>query len=77
MRRDSELKLFQARDKSWVTYGQLVQAMRDVKADDCEVLLVHTDLSFGLLNREIKRKELVEILFDSLCELEEIGRAHV
>ncbi len=70
MRRDSELKLFQARDKSWVTYGQLVQAMRDVKADDCEVLLVHTDLSFGLLNREIKRKELVEILFDSLCELE-------
>lgn len=65
MRRDSELKLFQARDKSWVTYGQLVQAMRDVKADDCDVLLVHTDLSFGLLNREIKRKELVEILFDS------------
>lgn len=70
MKRDSELKLFQSRDKSWVTYGQLVQAMRNVKADDCEVLLIHTDLSFGLPNRQLKRKELVEILYDALCELE-------
>lgn len=70
MRRDEQLELFQARDKSWLTYGQLVQAMRDVKADDCEVLLVHTDLSFGLPNRQLKRKELVEILYDAICELE-------
>lgn len=69
MKRDSSLKLFQARDKSWVTYGDLVQAMREVKADDCEVLLVHTDLSFGLPNRELKRKELVEILFDAIREM--------
>lgn len=69
MKRDSSLKLFQARDKSWVTYGDLVQAMREVKADDCEVLLVHTDLSFGLPNRELKRKELVEILFDAIKEM--------
>ncbi len=69
MRRDCNLKLFQSRDKSWITYGDLVQAMKDVKADDCDVLLVHTDLSFGLPNREYKRKELVEILYDSICEL--------
>lgn len=69
MKRESNLKLFQSRDKSWVTYGDLVCAMRDVKADDCEVLLVHTDLSFGLPNREFKRKELVEILFDAISEL--------
>lgn len=69
MRRECDLKLFQAKDKSWVTYGDLVQAMRAVKADDCEVLLIHTDLSFGLPNREIKRKELVEILYDAICEL--------
>ena len=55
MRRAADLKLFQDRDKNWVTYGELVQAMRDVKADDCDVLLVHTDLSFGLPTRELKR----------------------
>ncbi|MCH5265268.1 MAG: AAC(3) family N-acetyltransferase [Lachnospiraceae bacterium] len=70
MKRDSSLKVFQSRDKSWVTYGELVQAMRNVKADDCEVLLIHTDLSFGLPSRDLKRKELVEILFDAICELE-------
>ncbi|MCI8963357.1 MAG: AAC(3) family N-acetyltransferase [Eubacterium sp.] len=69
MKRELDLKLFQTRDKSWVTYGDLVHALRDVKADDCEVLLVHTDLSFGLPNREFKRKELVEILYDLICEL--------
>lgn len=70
MRRDSGLQLFQTRDKSWVTYGQLVDAMYSVKANDCEVLFVHTDLSFGLPNRQLKRKELVEILFDAICELD-------
>lgn len=69
MKRDRDLKLFQTRDKSWVTYGDLVHAMRKVKADDCDVLFVHTDLSFGLPNREFKRNELVEILFDAICEL--------
>ena len=70
MRRAADLKLFQDRDKNWVTYGELVQAMRDVKADDCDVLLVHTDLSFGLPTRELKRKELVAVLYDAICELE-------
>ena len=69
MRRAADLKLFQDRDKNWVTYGELVQAMRDVKADDCDVLLVHTDLSFGLPTRELKRKELVAVLYDAICEL--------
>ncbi len=69
MKRDANLRLFQSRDKSWVTYGGLVQAMRKVRADDCEVLLIHTDLSFGLPNRELKRKELMEILYDAICEL--------
>lgn len=32
-------------------------------------LLIHTDLSFGLPTRELKRKELVEVLYDAICEL--------
>jgi len=69
MKRPDDLRLFQSREKEWVTYGDLVQAMKEVKADDCDVLLVHTELSFGAPNRELKRKELVEILYDAICEL--------
>ena len=69
MKRPENLKLFQDRNKKWVTYSDFVQAMMDVKADDCDVLLVHTDLSFGLPTREFKRKELMEILYDAICEL--------
>lgn len=69
MKREENLKLFQDREKNWITYGDLVRAMKAVKADDCDVLLIHTDLSFGLPTRELKRKELVEVLYDAICEL--------
>lgn len=69
MKRDENLLLFQTRDKQWITYGDLVSAMRKVKADDCDILLIHTDLSFGIPSREWKRKELVEILYDAITEL--------
>lgn len=69
MRRKEGTKLFQAKDQSWVTYADLVQSMKDVKADESDVLLVHTAISFGTVNKEIKRRELVEILYDAICEL--------
>lgn len=69
MKRDCNLRLFQARNNSWITYGELVQAMREVKADDCDILLIHTNVSFGKPNREFRRKEFVEILFDAIKEL--------
>lgn len=69
MKREENLKLFQDREKNWITYGDLVRAMKEVKADDCDALLIHTDLSFGLPTRELKRKELVEVLYDAICEL--------
>ena len=69
MKREENLKLFQDREKKWITYGDLVRAMKEVKADDCDALLIHTDLSFGLPTRELKRKELVEVLYDAICEL--------
>jgi aminoglycoside 3-N-acetyltransferase len=69
VKREENLKLFQDREKNWITYGDLVRAMKEVKADDCDALLIHTDLSFGLPTRELKRKELVEVLYDAICEL--------
>lgn len=69
MLRDSELKLFKYENNKWVTYGEIVQALIDVDADKCEVLFLHTELSFGTINPNIKRKELMEILYDAISEL--------
>ena len=40
MKREENLKLFQDREKNWITYGDLVRAMKEVKADDCDALLI-------------------------------------
>lgn len=69
MKRENDLKLFQSKENGWVTYGMLVEALKSVKANECEVLLVHTSLLFGTPNKELKRQELAEILFDALSEL--------
>ena len=36
MKREENLKLFQDREKNWITYGDLVRAMKEVKAEDSE-----------------------------------------
>lgn len=66
---NSELKLFRYNEDNWVTAGDLFQALRQVGADKCKVLFLHTGLSFGCINREIKRKELCQIILDIIKEL--------
>ena len=38
-------------------------------ADQCKVLFLHTQLAFGTLNSNMKRKQLCEILFELIMEL--------
>ena len=64
----SELKLFRYGD-NWVTCGDIQKALKDVEAADCDILFLHTELSFGVKNPEIKRKELCQILYSLFAEL--------
>jgi aminoglycoside 3-N-acetyltransferase len=63
------MRLFKVNENTWVTYNDIVQACLKVDAHKCEALFIHTELSFGILNKELKRTELLDIIYDSLCEL--------
>lgn len=52
-----------------VTYGDILDALRTVNADKCDVLLLHTAMKFGAVTKGLKRKELCEIMYDIICQL--------
>lgn len=66
---DEDLKLFKFNVNNWVTVGNFRQALSKIKAADCKVLFLHTELSFGAVNPALKRKDLCQILFDVIMEL--------
>ncbi len=68
MKYDYDLKIFKHND-TWVTYREILDALLAVEADKCDVLLLHTAMEFGMLSKDIKRKELCEIIFDIICQL--------
>ena len=59
-------KLFKTRDGRWVTSADLVDAMRAVGAHDCQVLYMHTGLSFGQPNPELSRTDLLEAIYQAV-----------
>ena len=69
MKINNELQLFRYNGDNWVTVDDFRKALRDVKADRCKILFVHSELSFGAKNPELKRTELCEILYRLFLEL--------
>lgn len=70
MRPAGEMKLFQYGENQWVTCDDMRRALREVCADQCKVLFLHTELSFGSLAPGLKRRQLCETLLELLEELE-------
>lgn len=68
MKYSQELELFVYNNGS-VTYGDILDALRAVDADKCDVLLLHTAMNFGTIAKGLKRKELCEIMYDIICQL--------
>lgn len=66
---DGSLELFRYDTDKWVTCDDIRNAFKAVDAADCKVLFLHTDLSFGVVNPKLKRKELCAILFELVQEL--------
>lgn len=62
------VRLFQYGNQ-WITNGDILNALKEVDADKCDVLLLHTAMEFGALSREIKRRELNEIMYDLIKQL--------
>lgn len=66
---NKDIKLFEYQKDKWVTSGELLETLKLVEADRCDVLLLHTAMEFGVPNRQMKRKELAEIIFDIVSQL--------
>jgi len=65
----NNIKLFKDNKGKWYTLDNVVETLKTVDAHECDILFVHTDISFGALNSELKRKQYLEYLYAGLQEL--------
>lgn len=63
------VKLFLLPDNRWLTDDDLERILRDIEADKCDVLYIHSALNFGIPNQELKQKELLGIILDVIERL--------
>ncbi len=62
----SEIKLFRSADGVWITENDVKKLLAELRAPECDILFIHSDISFGLPNRELRRSELLERLFQCI-----------
>ena len=59
----TDVNLFYSKDSKWVTNNSLLETLLSIGADKCDVLYIHTALSFGQPNPQLKKSVLLaEIL---------------
>jgi len=54
---------------SWITSSDILAALEKVQAQDCRVLFMHTGISFGIPNPELRRNDLLQELYSVVKEL--------
>lgn len=64
-----EILLFTDKNGRAFSNLDLLKAFRDLKADQTDVLYIHSSLSFGTPNSELKKKELLQTILESIIEL--------
>lgn len=57
-----------SKKKTW-TKEMVLRQLKEVGADSCQFLFIHTDLMFGMPNKQLKRKEYLQALYEILLEL--------
>ena len=58
-------------DANGKSYGRndVLSALRNIGADDCETLFIHSDVTFGRPPAGFRRREYLAALWEVLCEL--------
>ncbi|MEG1723997.1 MAG: AAC(3) family N-acetyltransferase [Anaerovoracaceae bacterium] len=64
-----EIKLFLDKNNHWITNGELLEILKEIGANACEILYIHSSLSFGIPNQDLKKKDLLQALFNVILEL--------
>ncbi len=65
----NELLLFTSRQNKSITNIDLLDTLKVLKADECEILFIHSSLSFGTPNPKLKKKELLQSILDVIMSL--------
>jgi len=61
--------LFYTIKNEWVTNVGLLDSLLHANAHESSILYIHSGLSFGIPNPDIPKNELLQILFDTIFEL--------
>lgn len=65
----NEINLFLAKDGKWVTNKSMMETLLSLGADKCDILYIHTSLSFGTPNPDLKKKAMLGELLNVIKEL--------
>jgi aminoglycoside 3-N-acetyltransferase len=65
----NEVNLFLAKDGKWVTNKSMIETLLSLGADKCDILYIHTSLSFGTPNPDLKKKAMLSELLNVIKEL--------
>lgn len=64
-----DIKLFYGKDGDWVTSKSLYDTLMKLEAYKCEILYIHTSLSFGTPNPQLKKSQLLGTILDVIKSL--------
>ena len=63
------IELFKDKNNKWVSNEDILKVLEETTAHDCEILYMHTGLSFGLPNPALPKSELLNALYEVILEL--------
>ena len=65
----SSIPVFKDINNNWYTEADIIEGLKSIEADKCDILFVHTDVAFGMPNVDLKRKQYLDALYNSLLAL--------
>ena len=65
----NEVNLFLSKEGTWVTNKTMLETLTSIGADQCDILYIHTSLSFGTPNLLLKKKELLSEILNVIKNL--------
>ena len=66
----NEVDLFLAKDGKWVTNKTMIETLLSLGADKCDTLYIHTSLSFGQPNPQLKKSVMLSELLNVIKALD-------
>jgi aminoglycoside 3-N-acetyltransferase len=64
------MKLFQSKNNSSITKKDIINTLDDLKINECDYLYIHSGITFGIPNPNIRKYELLSELYDCISHFE-------